>query len=481
MTFVAGIDSSTQSTKVVVCDAEDGRILRQASAPHPDGTEIDPAAWWSALEAACAGGVLDGVEALAAGGQQHGMVVLDGAGSVIRPALLWNDVRSAPDAAQLVADLGGPAAWAEAVGSVPVASFTVTKLRWLAAHEPGNAGRVESVCLPHDWLTWCLGGGGAPGGGGPALVTDRGDASGTGYWSPAEERYREDLLDLALGHGAVLPRVAAPGEAVGEARRLAPGALLAPGTGDNMAAALGLGMGPGDVVVSLGTSGTVYLVADAPSADASGLVAGFADATGRFLPLACTLNAARVLTTVAALLGVDSAGLDALALSSSPGAGGLTLLPFLDGERTPDLPEARGLLGGITRANATPAHLARAAVEGVLCGMAGGLEALEGAGHSARRGLLVGGAARSGAVQALAPTVLGLPFALPDPSVEWVARGAARQAAWALSGKAEPPEWPVPAEPLVKSTADPELGVRATYRQLLDDVLPALRRPAPGL
>lgn len=485
MTLVAGVDSSTQSTKILVCDAGDGSVVRQASAAHPDATEVDPAAWWAALQSTASGGLFDGVEAIAVGGQQHGMVVLDESGVVIRPALLWNDVRSAPEAAELVAELGGAAAWASAVGSVPLASFTVTKLRWLARHEPDHASRVAAVCLPHDWLTWRLAGGGAPGGTaagadpGLPFVTDRGDASGTGYWSPAEGRYREDLLELALGRPAVLPRVAAPAEGVGEVAVLAPGALLAAGTGDNMAAALGLGMGPGDVVVSLGTSGTVFLVSDSPAADPNGLVAGFADATGRFLPLVCTLNAARVPASVASLLGVDLPGLDELALAAPPGAGGLTLLPYFDGERTPDLPEARGLLAGITRADLTPAHVARAAIEGVLCAMAAGLEALAEIGLTAKRGLLAGGGARSTAVQQLASGLLGLPFGLPDPTVEWVARGAARQAAWALSGKPEPPEWPVPAGALPEASPSDRIAgevVRAAYRQLLADVLPALRR-----
>ena len=183
MTLVAGVDSSTQSCKVVVRDADTGAIVRTGSAPHPDGTTVDPAAWWTALRTAItAAGGLDDVAAVAVGGQQHGMVCLDEDGAVVRDALLWNDTRSAAAAADLVAELdGGAEAWADAVGSVPVASFTVTKLRWLANHEPDNAARTAAVCLPHDWLTWRLRG--APGI--DALTTDRGDASGTGYWSPA--------------------------------------------------------------------------------------------------------------------------------------------------------------------------------------------------------------------------------------------------------------------------------------------------------
>ncbi len=450
MSLVAGVDSSTQSVKVVVCDPETGEVVREGRAPHPEGTECPPEAWWQALSIASAG-LLDGVAAVSVGGQQHGMVVLDADGVVVRPALLWNDTRSAPDAEDLVAELGGPQAWAAAVGSVPVASFTVTKLRWLARVEPANAARAERVLLPHDWLTWRLAG--EP----VEATTDRGDASGTGYWSPAEGAYRPDLLQLALGRAVDVPRVAGPAEPVGETRE---GALLAPGTGDNMGAALGLGLEPGDVVVSLGTSGTAFAVTDRAAADPRGLVAGFADATGRFLPLVATLNAARVLSAGAALLGVGLAELDALALSAEPGAGGLVLLPYLDGERTPNLPDATGSLTGMTRANLTPANLARACVEGMLCGLADAVDALVAQGVHPGRVLLIGGAAASAAVRAVAPGLFGLPVHVPPPG-EYVARGAARQAAWALRGGAEPPRWT--AADVEVLTADPTPHVRAAY------------------
>src|SRR6185437_4822810 len=292
-------------------------------------------------------GLLDGVAAIGVGGQQHGMVCLDESGAVVRDALLWNDTRSAPAAVDLIAELPeGAAGWARATGSVPVASFTVTKLRWLAEHEPAEAARVARVLLPHDWVTHQLR---ADLGAEP--TTDRGDASGTGYWSPATGEYRPDLMRLAFGREFGVPRVAGPAETVGET---AAGARLAPGTGDNASAALGLGLRPGDVVVSLGTSGTVYAVSDTPTADVSGTVAGFCDATGRYLPLIATLNAARVMTAIASLLGVDLTALDELARQAPPGAGGLTLLPYLDGERTPNLPDAKGLLAGLTRSNANP-------------------------------------------------------------------------------------------------------------------------------
>ncbi|WP_428966073.1 xylulokinase [Micromonospora fluostatini] len=459
-TLVAGVDSSTQSIKVVVCDAETGEVLRGGRAPHPDGTEVDPRLWWAAYEQASAG-LLDGVAAIGVGGQQQGMVCLDEAGEVVRPAILWNDTRSARAAVDLTGEFGGPKAWADAVGLVPVASFTVTKLRWFSRAEPELAARTSMVLLPHDWLTHRL----RVDGGEP--TTDRGEASGTGYWSPAAGAYRQDLVRLAFGRDVALPRVAGPAEVVGET---ASGALLSAGTGDTMGGALGVGLRPGDVVVSLGTSGCVYGLSDVPTADASGLVAGYADATGRFLPLVCTLNAARVLVTVADLLGRSLAELDELALSAQPGAGGLTLLPYLDGGRTPNLPDARGLLTGLTRANASAANLARAAVEGMLGGIADALHALRAQQVPVDRVLLIGGAAQSRAVRAVAPALFGAPVSVPRPA-EYVALGAARQAAWALSGGAEPPPGPVEAEE-VTAADTPEVYER--YVDVRRQALPLL-------
>ncbi|GAA3538387.1 xylulokinase [Amycolatopsis ultiminotia] len=429
--LVAGVDSSTQSTKVVVCDAHTGEIVRTGRAPHPDGTEVDPAAWWEAFGEAT-GEVLEGVSAIGIGGQQHGMVTVDEAGEVVRPALLWNDTRSAQAANDLTDELGGPGVWAKSVGSVPVASFTVTKLRWLAEHEPENADRVARVLLPHDWLTWRLLGRPA------TAVTDRGDASGTGYFSPVEGTYRRDVLAHAFGgRTPELPTVLGPADVAGHTSA---GLLVSAGTGDNMAAALALELEPGDAVISIGTSGTVFGVTEHGSADASGLVAGFADATGHFLPLTAALNAARVLTAGAAMLGVGLPEFDRLALAAEPGAAGLTLLPYLDGERTPNLPGAAGSLHGLTRSNMTPENVARAAVEGMVCGLAAGLDAVRAQGMDVRRVQLIGGGAQSAAVRAVAPIVLGLPVVIPEAG-EYVALGAARQAAWALAGSAEPPAW----------------------------------------
>jgi xylulokinase len=455
--LVAGVDSSTQSCKVVVRDAATGALVRSGRASHPDGTEVHPDAWWTALNTALeqAGGLAD-VAALSVGAQQHGMVCLDCDGAVVRPALLWNDTRSARAAADLVTELGA-AFWAETVNVVPVASFTITKLRWLAEHEPANADRTAAVCLPHDWLSWRLSGAGALG----DLWTDRGDASGTGYFAPTTDSYRPELLKHAFGRTPELPRVVGPAVAGGAAGAT----VLGPGTGDNAAAALGVGARPGDVIVSVGTSGTVFSPALRPAVDPTGTVAGFADATGGYLPLIATLNAARVLDAAARMLGVSLDALSDLALSAPPGADGLTLVPYLEGERTPNKPDSTGALHGLRLATATPTHIARAAVEGMLCALADGLDAVVAQGVEVRRVILVGGGAQSAAVRRIAPTVFGAPVLVPAPG-EYVADGAARQAAWVLAGGDTPPDWAL--STVERYEADAVPAVRHRYAEARD-------------
>lgn len=443
MTLVAGVDSSTQSCKVVIRDLETGAVVRTGRASHPDGTSVDPERWWEALQTALAeAGGLSDVAAISVGGQQHGMVALDAAGTVVRDALLWNDTRSAGAAADLIEEFGADAL-AERTGLVPVASFTSTKLRWLRDAEPENAARVAAVALPHDWLTWRLRGFGPEGESplGPVLeelTTDRSDVSGTGYWNPATGEYDRELLVAALGHDAVVPRVLGPGERAGSVHGLE--CIVGPGAGDNAAAALGLGATVGDVVVSLGTSGTVFAVTEQGFRDATGIVAGFASASGEHLPLVCTLNASRVLDAFARVLAVGYDELGTLALEAEPGAGGLTLVPYFEGERTPNLPDATATLSGMTLANTSRANMARAAIEGMLAAQAVGLEAILSAGVVAKRALLVGGSAQNAAVQAIAAQVFDVPVEVPEPG-EYVAAGAAVQAAWALTGSR--PEWPL--------------------------------------
>ena len=461
MTLVAGIDSSTQSCKIVICDAETGSIVRSASSPHPGGTEVDPELWWQALQRTItmAGGV-DDVSAMAVGGQQHGMVCLDSKGRVIRDVLLWNDTRSGEAAEQLVDELGGPTRWAERVGVVPVAAITATKLRWLADHEPRHADATAAVCLPHDWLTWRLGGCTDI----ADLRTDRSDASGTGYYSADAGSYQMDLLERAFrGRRPRVPQVLGPHDTAGETPQ---GILLGAGAGDNAAAALGLGAAAGDCVVSLGTSGVVSAVGSAAPHDPEGIVAGFADATGRHLPLVCTLNGAPVLAAVAAMLGVDFDEFDRLALSARVGAEGLVLVPYFDGERSPNLPDAAGSLHGMTTRNLNSANIARAAVEGLLSSMAYCIDKITEQGVDVERIILVGGGARSEAVRRIAPAIFDTAVHVPTPA-EYVALGAARQAAWVLSGQEAPPPWAVGESARYEAEATPEVLARYQTAQPL--------------
>jgi len=484
MALVVGVDSSTQSCKVTIRDADTGAVVREGRASHPDGTSVDPRHWWDALGAAItdAGGLAD-VGAVAIAGQQHGMVTLDADGRVVRDALLWNDVRSADAAAQMVEELGREA-WVARTGLVPVASFTGTKLRWLRGAEPENAARVAAVALPHDWLSWRLRGYG-PADESPlgpdldALATDASDASGTAYWDPVRRDYDAELFELALGRplrvagsepspdAVVVPRVVLHDEAMGtldtdvslpNGATAPSGLVVGAGLGDNAGAALGLGLGPGDVAVSLGTSGTVFGVTDAEVRDPSGTVAGFADGGGSRLPIVTTLNAARVLEVIGGLLGVDHAELGELALQAPAGADGLVLVPYFVGERTPNRPDATASLLGMTPATTDRAHLARAAVEGMLCALADGLAAVEDTGVTVERLLLIGGAARNEAVRVVAAQVFGRDVIVPEPG-EYVAAGAAKQAAWALTGAL--PTW---ATDSTTVPADPHPAVLAQYR-----------------
>ena len=443
--LVAGVDSSTQSTKVVLRRVADGSVAAEARSPHPPTdpprSEQDPGSWWTALVEAFAelGPVTGDVVAVSVSGQQHGLVTLDRNGTPIRAAKLWNDTESAPQADRLVAELGADG-WAAACGVVPVAAITVTKLAWLVEHEPEAVDRLASIMLPHDYLTWRLTG---------RAVTDRGDASGTGWWDPSTGHYRPDLLATAVGDRDLLgclPEVLAPTEAVGPVTAavaaqlgVRPGTIVGPGTGDNMAAALGLGLRRGEMAMSLGTSGTVFGVADIAARDRSGLVAGFADANGSFLPLVCTLNATKVTDMMAATLGVDHQELAELALGARPGSAGVTVVPYFDGERTPNLPNATGMITGLRPASSR-ADLARAAHEGVLCNLLAAADALVavggiGDGSSDTELRLVGGGAKSQAYQQILADLRQGPVRIPADD-EAPATGAAVQAAAVVGGEA---------------------------------------------
>nr|WP_055501959.1 xylulokinase [Nonomuraea pusilla] len=429
--LVIGVDSSTQSTKALVVDVATGAVVARGQAPHTvsggaagDGKESDPEQWWAALREALAQcePYAPQAAAISIGGQQHGLVTLDRSGLPVRPALLWNDVRSAPQRDRLIGELGGFQAWAERTGSVPAPSFTVTKWAWLRENEPEAARATAAVRLPHDYLTERLTGQG---------VTDRGDASGTGWWASASEAYDEEILAHVGLSPDLLPRVLPHGAAAGTVQNLpdlpvAAGALVAAGTGDNMAAALGLGLRPGRPVLSLGTSGTVYAVSARRPADPTGVVAGFADARDAWLPLACTLNCTLAVDRIAGLLGRDREAVEQ--------GGSTVLLPFLDGERTPDLPLASGLLYGL-RHGTTPGQVLQAAYDGAVFALLTALDRVldEDAAPDAPI-LLIGGGARGTAWRETVRRLSGRPVRVPSAG-DLVALGAAAQAAGLLLGE----------------------------------------------
>jgi xylulokinase len=459
MSIVVGVDSSTQSCKVLAVDAETGDVMTSGAAAHPDLTAVDPSVWTSALREAwhSAGADRLGGSVSAAGiaAQQHGMVALDRSGTPVHDALLWNDTRSAPDAARLRDELG-PREWVDAVNLVPVASFTISKLAWLAQNQPDAASRVDQVVLPHDWLNGAMGG---------EFITDRSDASGTGYFSPVTNSYRTDLLERFFGRVPRLPRVVASNEQAGTVQNGwgIDGAVLAAGAGDNAAAALGLGLRPGEVVVSIGTSGTVFTTTPSAMPDHTGAIAGFADAAGGHLPLLAMLNSARVMAATATMLGVDLATLDSLAQAAGSDAGGLTFLPYLDGERSPNLPHATGSLAGLTRSNMSPENLARASVLGVLTSLAEGIDVLRQSGGAPDKVLLIGGGSKSQALRQAAATIFNLPVEIPTTR-EYVALGAAKQAAWAATG--ELPDWKRSIEAAYEPEGDWGFGVRERYAEV---------------
>jgi xylulokinase len=454
--LIAGVDSSTQSVKIVVRKATSGELVALAKAPHPDGTEVDPESWWLALQQVIKDiGGLEKISAISIAGQQHGMVALDSQGKVIRPALLWNDTRSASAADELNSELPEIS---KQVGSSMVAAFTASKIRWLAKNERENSKKVAAFCLPHDYLSWRLSGSKNL----EDLVTDRSDASGTGYFDSVNNKYVEEILRLAhlSDNEIILPKVLAPNESV---LKTVNGTRIGPGAGDNAAAALGVGARLGDVVVSLGTSGTAFSVSKTPTFDQAGEVAGFSDATGNYLPLVCTLNAARILDSANNILNSDYEQLSELALQAAPGAGGLSLLPYFEGERTPNRPTATGVLSGLTLANATRSNIARAMIEGMLCGLADAIAALEKNGVSINRVLLVGGGAKSTAVSKIASQIFGREVLVPEPG-EYVADGAAKQAAWVETGSL--PEWKLGEVKKYKEAPSPQVLIR--YQELRD-------------
>ncbi len=433
---VLGVDSSTQSCKVEVRELATGRLLGSGAAPHPPAfppsSEQHPRDWVSAFVAAARGAMAAceqplEVRAISVAAQCHGLVLLDGAGEVLRAAKLWNDTTGAPNLARLVERIGARR-WVMRIGSLPTAAFTIAKLAWIAEHEPGLLDQVATVLLPHDYLTYWLTG---------ERVTDRSDASGTGYFDATDGQWITSYLELAAGDrnwSGKLPTVLGPADAAGTVRA-APAAelgiganvLVAAGGGDQHAAYLGLGLTDGDQYLSIGTSGVVATSSRGPVFDTTGAVDGVADMTGGYLPLMSTLNAARVSDRAAALLGTDLAGLAELALAAGPTQGPV-LVPFFDGERTPDRPEARGGLVDIT-SQTTREELARAFVEGPLLSLLSGRDSLRACGvELGGAATVVGGGARSRATLQLLADLLGDEVTVPDVD-EATARGACIQAA----------------------------------------------------
>lgn len=481
MPVVAGVDSSTQSCKVELRDLDGGRLLGTGSAPHPPAfapcSEQRPADWYTAFQIALAAAVAvagiarSDVAAISVAAQCHGLVALDADGAVIRPAKLWNDTTSAPQLDRLREQIGAQA-WVKAVGSLPTSAFTLSKLAWFAQNEPERFARLARICLPHDWLTLRLSG---------RHVTDRSEASGTGYWSAAQHRYLHEylaLIDPARDWAPTLPEVLGPEEAAGPitpdaaaALGLRPDVVIGPGGGDQHAAGLGLAVEPGDVVYTIATSGVVFTTAQHPVFDLSGTVDGVADCSGGYLPLVSTLNAARVTDWAAGILGVAHGELARLALAADP-LRSPVLAAFLDGERKPNRPGASGLLAGITSAT-TRQQLARAAHDGVLLGLLRGEACMNAAGiATSGRVLITGGGARSEAYRQILADLTGREVAIADPSDadEATARGAAVQAAAVLTGTSVRDlrrEW----APRTEVVAAPRLGTAELREQLLQRYL----------
>ena len=439
--LVAGVDSSTQSCKVQLRNAETGALAATGTAPHtptfPPLSEQDPAEWWTAFTLAFrqaltrAAASASQVVGISVAGQCHGLVPLDEADRIIRPAKLWNDTTSTPELIKLREQIGDEA-FIRAVGSLPTAAFTISKLAWLAEHEPANFNKLRRVLLPHDYLTFRLTG---------QYVTDRSEASGTGYFDAAKKRYLPEFLRHIEDRDweTMLPAVLGPDEAAGE---VCPQALeelgltgrivVGAGGGDQHAAALGLGVQHGDLVYSFGTSGVVSTVHPTAVHDLEGTVDGVADMTNEFMPLVSTLNAAKVTDTFTRILGASRDEMTKLALSA-PDTEGPSLAAFLDGERTPNRPAASGIMAGITTAT-TREEVARAAYEGVIFGLYRGQQSLERVGVNVTgRILAVGGGARSAAYTQLLSDITRRPILVPDED-EATARGAAVQAA-AVAGR----------------------------------------------
>ncbi|MEN5264676.1 xylulokinase [Stenotrophomonas sp. TWI587] len=444
MDLVAGIDAGTQSLKVVIYDPAGRSMVASTSAPlsltsAADGSrEQQPADWVAALQAcfhAIDPSLRSRIAALAVSGQQHGFVPLDSAGEVLAPAKLWCDTSTSAECAQIMDAVGGTARTIALAGNPVLTGYTASKLPWTKTHRPDTYARLATILLPHDYLNFVLTG---------QRFCEYGDASGTGWLDVRTRTWSTELLratDPERDLTACLPRIAAPHElfdinpAAASTLGLPATAKVAVGGGDNMMAAIGTGcVVPGRLAMSLGTSGTLFAYADTPVVDPDGAWAAFCSSTGGWLPLICTMNCTVVTEQVAAAFGFSTREGDDHLRATSPGADGLVMLPFLNGERTPDLPLGKGVLAGLDTTNMTPAHVYRAAMEGATYSLKYGFDAFVRAGMTFERIVLTGGGSNSAEWRQLVADVFGLPVDVPAQS-EGAAFGAALQALWAL-GKA---------------------------------------------
>ena len=445
-----GIDCGTQGTKALITDA-DGLVLGRGYARHAlierenGAREQEPKWWMDALRAAVHQAIKEasspGLLALSVSGQQHGLVILDQNKRVIRPAKLWNDTETAPQNASLIERLGGPRNVLERFGTLPLTGYTVSKLLWLREQEPHNFTRIRHILLPHEYLNFWLTG---------RMCAEYGDASGTAFFDVRTRTWSREILDAIDGGTgqlfAALPPLLKPEEIVGkvlpersEDLGLPSGCLVASGGGDNMMGAIGTGnVREGIVTLSLGTSSTVYSYRDKPSRDESGSVAPFCSSTGGWLPLVCTMNATNVVTQTLQLLGKGVSEIDGALAATEPGAQGIVFLPFLNGERTPDLPTARGSIFGLASTNFTPDNLIRASVEGVTFGILNGLQRILG-GAPATRVMVIGGGARSAGWRQLIADATGATIQVPCEE-EAGCLGAIIQAIYAYLHQAGSPE-----------------------------------------
>jgi len=439
--FFIGIDSGTQSTKAVLINGDQGHVLARYAVSYgllpstlPGHKEQNPEDWLSAISATVeqvletSGINRRDIKAMGISGQQHGFVPLDAEDQVIRPAKLWCDTSTARQCEEIIERLGGIERTIELLGNGIPPGYTASKILWLKENEPENYARLASVLLPHDYIAFWLTG---------RKVMEYGDASGTALMDVRTRVWcREAIAAIDPALEAKLPPLIHSGRPAGSlrpeiARRwgLSPEVLVS-GSGDNMMGAIGTGnVREGIVTASFGTSGTIYACSEKPLVDPKGEVAAFCDATGRWLPLVCTMNVTVATEMIRRRFNLDHEEFAQLASSVRPGCDGLLLLPFFEGERTPNCPEGTGVLIGIREQTFDAAHMARAAMEGVTLGMNYGLNRLRELGISPREIRLTGGGSKSAVWRQIAADIFDCEVVCPAHE-EGAAYGAALHALW---------------------------------------------------